>query len=124
MKPIHGIAFYVVIVLGIPLVALTLFLISPGKPGMLRVDGRRMGVVTMEVTLAGDDGVWSRTMSTGRRGGSSWWPIPLKRWASVSVRCGDDPRVQTFDAPGGRSTLLTVTTAACGYVEVKTSRYP
>ena len=124
MKPIHGIAAYCLIIGGIPLIAIALFLMSPDKPGMLRVDGRRMGVVTMTVTLAGDEGSWSRTMSAGGRRGSNWWPIPLKRWRTVTVQCGNDPREQVFDTPGGRSTLLTVTTAACGYVEVKAAPFP
>jgi hypothetical protein len=41
----------------------------------------------------------------------------------VTVRCGGDPREQVFDVPGGRATLLTVTTAACAYVEVEAEPY-
>jgi hypothetical protein len=122
VKPIHGIAIYALIIGGIPLIAILLFLASPDKTALLRVDGRNMGAVTVEVTLHGPEGVWSRKMSAGRK--TTWQPIPLKQWTTVSVRCGGDPRVQTFDAPGGRSTLLTVTTAACGYVEVKAEPYP
>ena len=40
MKPVHGIAIYVLIIAGIPLLAIFLFLASPDKPAMLRVDGR------------------------------------------------------------------------------------
>ncbi len=121
MKPIHGIAIYLLIIVGIPLLAVFLFLRSPNKPAMLRVDGRNMGAVTLTVTLHDDDLSWSRTMSAGRR--TTWQPISLKQWNSVSVRCGGDPREQVFDVPGGRATLLTVTTAACGYVEVEAEPY-
>lgn len=121
MKPIHGIAIYVLIIAGIPLLAIFLFLASPDKPALLRVDGRNMGTVTLTVTLHGDDATWSRTMSAGRR--TTWRPVSLKQWNSVSVRCGGDPHAQVFDVPGGRATLLTVTTAACGYVAVEAESY-
>ncbi len=121
MKPVHGIALYALIILGIPLLAIFVFLASLNKPAMLRVDGRNMGTVTLTVTLHDDAPSWSRTMSAGRR--TTWWPISLRQWDSVSVRCGDDPREQVFDVPGGRATLLTVTTAACGYVEVEAEPY-
>lgn len=121
MKPAHGIAIYVLIIVGIPMLAIFLFLASPGKPAMLRVDGRNMGPVTLVVTLHDDDLSWTRTMSAGRR--TKWQPISLRQWNSVSVRCGGDPREQVFDVPGGRATLLTVTTAACGYVEVEAEPY-
>jgi hypothetical protein len=121
VKPVHGIAIYVLIIAGIPLLAIFLFLASPNKPAMLRVDGRNMGAVTLTVTLHDDDQSWSRTMSAGRR--KTWWPISLRQWDTVTVRCGGDPREQIFDVPGGRATLLTVTTAACAYVEVEAEPY-
>lgn len=121
MKPVHGIAVYVLIIAGIPLLAIALFLASPAKPALLRVDGRNVGPVLLTVTLHDDHLSWTRTMSAGRR--TTWRPIPLKAWKSVSVRCGGDPREQAFDVPGGRATLLTVTTAECGYVEVKAEPY-
>ena len=99
MKPVHGIALYALIILGIPLLAISLFLASPNKPAMLRVDGRNMAAVTLTVTLHDDERSWSRTMSAGRR--TTWQPISLKHWDSVSVRCGGDPREQVFDVPGG-----------------------
>jgi hypothetical protein len=121
VKPVHGIAIHVLIIAGIPLLVIFLFLASPDKPAMLRVDGRSLGAVTLIVTLHDGDQSWSRTMSAGRR--KTWWPISLKQWDTVSVRCGGDPREQVFDVQGAPATLLSVTTAACGYIEVEAEPY-
>lgn len=77
MKPIHGIAIYAFVIGGIPLSAILLFLASPTKPAMLRVDGRNVNAVKVAATLDGPDGGWSRAMSAGRR--TTWQPISLKR---------------------------------------------
>lgn len=121
MKPVHGIVLYCLIIGGIVAAAILLFLASPEKAAFLRVDGRNMETVTLVVTLHDGDQTWSREMRTGRR--TRWQRIPLRRWNSVSVRCGGDPREQVFDVPGQRATLLTVTTAACGYVDVEAKAY-
>lgn len=121
MKPVYGILFYGLIIGGIPAAAILLFLASPDKVALLRVDGRNMETVTLVVTLHDGEQTWSRKMWAGRR--TMWQRIPLRQWDSVSVRCGSDPREQVFDVPGQRSTLLTVTTAACGYVGVEAKAY-
>lgn len=121
MKPFGGIAVYVLIKGGLILAFVIAFLAWPEKPALLRADGRRGDVVSLGVTLHGPEGDWSQDIQAGKR--THWLPIGRRKWDSVTVSCDGGPP-QRFDVGGGPSTLLTVTTLSCGYVEVRASRYP